>query len=376
MSVAPPSTPLRAAARLLAPLLALAAAPGCGVGDGEAESVGGPPAPSVEVMQVAAALLRDAATFSGQLSAENSVVVKPETSGVVEEILFEEGHDAVADQVLIRLRSQEQEARVRESKANLALAREVYDRTHQLATKRAASRAAQDEASAQLAVAEARLELAEVELERTRIRAPFDGVLGMRLVAPGDRVDDDTPLVQIDAVDRLQVSFAISELGILFTRVGAPVEVRVAPYPNEVFPGEVFFVSPTLDPATRRIVAKAWVPNADRRLRAGLFASVDMEIDRRENAIRVPESAIVFDRQGTYVWKLDAEDRASRVPVQVGLRQGGRVEVSLGLLPGDRIVTAGTHKVQEGKQVAVAAPHPPPAGQAQSEPPAGVGEGT
>jgi membrane fusion protein (multidrug efflux system) len=181
--------------------------------------------------------------------------------------------------------------------------------------------------------------------------------------------------VQIDAVDRLQVAFAISELGILFTRVGAPVEVRVAPYPGETFRGEVFFVSPTLDPSTRRIVAKAWVPNEGRRLRAGLFADVDMEIDRRENAILVPETAVVFDRQGTYVWRLDAEDVATRVPVETGLRREGRVEITLGLQAGDRIVSAGTHKVQEGEKVVASVEGAAAAGQARRRA-ATAGQGT
>jgi membrane fusion protein (multidrug efflux system) len=277
--------------------------------------------------------------------------------------------------VLYRLKSDEARARLAEAQANLALAREVYARTSKLATRDAASAAAKDQATAQLGVAQARLELAQLELARTEIRAPFAGALGQRLVSLGDRVTDETPLVQLDAVQRLQVSFAISELGILFTRVGAPVEVRVAPYPGESFHGEVFFVSPTLDPATRRIVAKAWVPNPDGRLRAGLFASVDMQVDERENAIVVPESAVVFDREGTYVWKLLEGDVATRVPIQVGLRKDGRVEVTLGLQPGDRIVTAGTHKVSEGKKVAVVAPSGSAHGQASRAPAQGVASG-
>jgi membrane fusion protein (multidrug efflux system) len=150
----------------------------------------------------------------------------------------------------------------------------------------------------------------------------------------------------------------------------------VSPYPQEIFPGEVFFVSPSIEPATRRVIVKAWVPNQQRRLRPGLFANIDLEIGQRERAIVVPESAIVFDREGTYVWKLDADQVPTRVPVQVGLRRAGRVELTLGLQPGDTIVTSGTHKVMAGKKVAVAAPLS--TGQAQQLAPKGdsVGEGT
>jgi membrane fusion protein (multidrug efflux system) len=225
-------------------------------------------------------------------------------------------------------------------------------------------------------VAEARVDVARVALDRMRVRAPFDGVVGMRLVSPGDRITAKTELVQIDAVDRLQVTFGIAEVGILFARIGAPVEVRVAPYPQEVFPGEVFFVSPSIEPASRRVIVKAWVPNPHRRLRPGLFANIDLEVGRREGAIVVPETAVVFDREGTYVWKLDAENVPTRVPVQLGLRRTGRVEVTLGLEAGDAIVTTGTHKVMAGKKVALAAPLS--MGQARHGAPRGgaAGEGT
>jgi membrane fusion protein (multidrug efflux system) len=363
--------------RLCAVLTALGAAfAGCGLEGDSGDSEGDPPAPTVELVTVDVELLRDMSTFSGQLGAEHSVLVKSETDGVIESVLFEEGQAVEEGAVLFRLRSREQAARLREAQARQALAHEVYKRTHKLAARDAVSAAAQDEVAAELAVAKARVELARVALDRTDIRAPFDGMLGMRLVSPGDRITDEDPLVQIDAVDRLQVSFSISELGILFTRVGASVEVRVAPYPGEIFRGEVFFVSPTLDPATRRIIAKAWVPNQDRRLRAGLFAKIDMQVDERERAILVPEAAVVFDREGTYVWKIDADGVAARVPVETGLRASGRVEVTLGLQTGDRIVSAGTHKVKEGKKVVVAAPTRVPSGQAWREPAPRAGEGT
>jgi membrane fusion protein (multidrug efflux system) len=130
-----------------------------------------------------------------------------------------------------------------------------------------------------------------------------------------------------------------------------------------------------MEPATRQVIVKAWVPNEKRRLRPGLFADVDLEVGRREGAIVVPESAVVFDREGTYVWKLDADHVPTKVPVQLGLRRDGRVEVTLGLAPGDAIVTTGTHKVMAGKKVALAAPLS--VGQAQrGASPGSAGEGT
>jgi membrane fusion protein (multidrug efflux system) len=310
---------------------------------------------TVELLKVEPQLLRDTATFSGQLDSEYSVELKAETNGVVEEVLFDEGQTVKRGAVLFRLRDDEQRARLSEAVANRDLAQEVWDRTQQLVSRDAASAAQKDRAAAELAVARARVDLARVGLDRTRISAPFDGVVGARRVAPGDRITDKMALVRIDKIDRLQLSFAITEQGVAFARTGAKIDVRVRPYPDEVFSGEVFFVSPSLDPATRRLILKAWVQNPDHRLRPGLFANVELELAQRENSLLIPESAVVFDRAGTYVWRVHGEI-AERVPIEIGLRKHGRVEVTLGLQPGDTIVTAGTHKVIEGRKLRAAAP--------------------
>lgn len=368
--------PARARLRRGIALATAAFAAGCGgTGSDEGGSFDASPV-TVEAVRVDPEMLRDVATFGGQLSAENSVQVKAEASGIIEAIRFDEGQQVAQGDVLFQMRDDEEVARLREAEATLRLARHVHERTQELATRDAVSQAQRDQVAADLAVAEARVDVASVALERTRVRAPFDGVIGMRLVAPGDRVTTKDALVQIDAVDRLQVTFGIAEVGILFAHVGAPVEVRVSPYPQEIFPGEVFFVSPTIEPASRRVIVKAWVPNPHRRLRPGLFANIDLEVGRREGALVVSESAIVFDREGTYVWKLDGANVPEKIPVELGLRRGGRVEVTLGLQPGDTIVTTGTHKVMAGKKVALVAPLS--TGQAQQRRPAdgSSGEGT
>jgi membrane fusion protein (multidrug efflux system) len=202
--------------------------------------------------------------------------------------------------------------------------------------------------------ARARADLAKVELERTEIRAPFDGLIGRRLVSPGERVSNETPLVRLDATSRLKLVFAVPERIISLIRPGLPVGIAVAPYPGRTFPGEVFFVAPTVDPANRQMIAKAWVPNASGELRPGLFATIQLEIANRDDALVVPEAAIVYDAQGDFVWRLGADNVAERAPVTVGIRRDGRAEVIAGLAPGDRVVSAGTNKVIPGQPVQVA----------------------
>ena len=330
--------------------------------------------PTVEIQRLEPELLRDTALFGGQLGSESSVMLKSEVEGIVAAIEFQEGQRVEEGAILVRLRSDEQGAQLREAEANLSLAVADAKRAEQLITRNATAQSKRDQAVAKLGVAQARLELARVALQRTRIRAPFDGVVGMRLVAPGDFVTDKDSLVQIDAVDRLQAYFAMSEFLLPFAKVGFPVEVMVSPYPGERFPGKVFFVSPTLETNSRRIMVKAWVPNGHGKLAAGLYANIEVEIRRQENALILPESAVVADRLGTFVWRIGDDELAERVPIEVGLRKEGKVEVTRGLHAGDRIVTAGTHKVSVGKKVATAALLP--SGQASAQTEGEAGEGT
>jgi membrane fusion protein (multidrug efflux system) len=159
--------------------------------------------------------------------------------------------------------------------------------------------------------------------------------------------------VRLDAVDRLQVTFGISDEGLPHAHPGLRVEAWVRPYPGEKFPGEVFYVAPTLDPRNRRIFVKAWIDNKDHRLAPGLFANVDLVVRRVEQAMVVPESAVAQDEQGTYVWQVDEDDRVARQPIEIGVRERGIVEVLQGLRPGTRVVSAGTHKVAEGMHVEI-----------------------
>jgi membrane fusion protein (multidrug efflux system) len=161
-------------------------------------------------------------------------------------------------------------------------------------------------------------------------------------------VDHESVLVSFHAVDRLQLIFTIQSAGFALGRQGDVIHARVFTYPGERFPGEVFFISPTVDPSTRRMILKAWVSNIDHRLKPGMFANVDVEIARRDNALVLPETALVYDRSGTYVWRLNEDQRAEKIPVQIGLRQKGTVEIVEGLAAKDMVVVVGTHKVTAG----------------------------
>lgn len=319
-----------------------------------AETPQGPPPAVVELTTVQPVPFHDTIELVGQLEADESVVLKPEAQGVVGSIEFQEGQEAKRGELLIRLRDEEQRARLAEAVATLLLAEDDYRRAQSLAKQRTLSPAELDAATSRLNAARARRDLAQVELDRTEIRAPFDGVLGARLVSPGDRVDTDTELVRIDALSRLRLLFSLPEIAVPLAKVGLPLEIEVAAFPGRSFPGEVYFVAPSLDAANRRLLLKAFVSNEERTLRPGFFADVQLELPGRDDAIVVPEAAIAYDAAGPFVWRIDENDVAAHVPVTLGIRRDGRVEVTRGVAAGDRIVAAGTHKVVSGGAVRAA----------------------
>ncbi len=314
----------------------------------------GPPPPVVEVATIERGSVDEGLSLVGQLEADESVMLRPETDGVVATVGFREGQHVEQGAVLFRLRDAEQRARLREAEAQVIVTKQAWQRASALAGERILSAAEADQALANRDAARARLDLARVQLDRMTIRAPFAGMLGRRLVSPGDRVTESTALVQLDAVSSLKVAIPVPEQIVDRVKIGMPFTLSVAPFPGERFPGTVFFAAPSLDPTNRQLLLQGRVPNPDRRLRPGFFATVQLETARADDVPVAPESAVVYDPQGTFVWRVGVEGAVERVPVVVGLRREGLVEIRSGLEVGDRVVSAGTNKVVAGRPVRIA----------------------
>jgi membrane fusion protein (multidrug efflux system) len=350
------SVPRILTAALLAAVAAGAAC--CGSGTASDAKGQGPLLPVVEVLRITPETIPNDAELMGQLEPEDSVMVRSEMAGIVDSVDFREGEPVEKGQVLFRLKDGEQRARLHEAEAELRLAEDSHRRTRGLAERNVVADAQLERVTAELEAARARLEFARVSLARTEIVAPFDGLAAVCLVSVGSRLEPETDLVQVDALSTLELVFTLPEEVLPLARTGIPIELAVAPFPGERFPGEISFVAPSLNPRTRQLLVKGRVPNADLRLRPGLFAKVYARIGDREKVIMLPADAVVQGSEGGFVWRLDENDVAQAVDVEVGLRQGGRVEIRSGLAPGDDVVVAGTNKLGPGVRVerATAAP--------------------
>jgi membrane fusion protein (multidrug efflux system) len=322
----------------------------CGGAGDDAGGPPGPPPPAVEVLTLAKQPFREQAELLGELQAESSVLVRSEVPGIIESVELTEGAEVAKGDVLFRLRDREEAARLREAEAEFALAREDYERTAALESRNAAAAAQVDRVRANLEMARARADLRRVELDRKQILAPFAGRVGARLVSPGARIKADDGLVRLDAMDPLALVFTIPEGVLPLARIGAEFELEVAAFPERRWPGEIRFIAPNVDSASRRILIKGRVPNPDRTLLPGMFARVRATLGERD-ALLLPEEALVADAAGAFVWRIGADDKAERVTIEIGTREPGRVEVRAGLAAGDRVVVAGTHKVRAGSAV-------------------------
>lgn len=326
-----------------------------------------PPMP-VKAVPVSRETLKVEVNAIGTLRADETVMVRPEIAGRVATIHFREGQAVRQGEPLVTLDQGEYQAQLAGSVAQVRLEETSYRRLQDLDTRKMTSPQILDEAKARLDAARAAQTLNQVRLDKTVIRAPFDGVIGLRLVSPGAYVKPGDDLANLESLGLMKLDFRVPELYLARLAPGQSLTARVDAYPEQGFEGTIYAIDPALDPETRTVLLRARLPNKGGQLRPGLFARVGLVLERRENALVVPEQAIVPQGQKTFVYRV-VEGKAAMTPVTLGLRQPGEVEIVQGVSAGDLVITEGQLKVRDGAAVSV----PPPAG--NPPPPANMTKG-
>jgi membrane fusion protein (multidrug efflux system) len=328
---------------------------------------------AVETIKVAMRALPQGITAVGSLRSEESVVVRPEIAGRVSEILFREGQTIAKGQAIFRLDSSVQRADHERAKANLTLSKSKYERAVDLRNKGFVSTQALDESDNNLKVAQADLELTTARLDKAEIRAPFTGVLGLRLVSVGDFVKEGQDMVNLEQIDPLKVDFRVPEIYLSQVQAGQSLQIMLDAMPGRTFEGKVFAINPLLDAAGRAIVIRAQLPNDAGKLRPGQFARVRLFTKANTDALTVPEQAVVPAGDEFYIFRV-VEGKAQRVKVDLGQRRDGLVEVVRGLTANDTVITAGQFKVREGVTVRAAVEPPGAPKAAGADAPAAAGK--
>jgi membrane fusion protein, multidrug efflux system len=290
-------------------------------------------------------------TAVGSLRSYESVIIRPEIAGRIAEFRFEEGERVERGQPLVVLDDSVWRAVVEQVQAALELSQANYDRAVDLLERKVGTTKARDEAFSQMRVDQAELELAKARLDKSLIRAPFDGVVGLRRVSVGDFVNAGDDIVNLEQIDPLKADFRIAESYLGAVRPGQRIELGVDAFPGQAFTGEVYAIDPLIDESGRSILLRARLPNPEHVLRPGLFARVTLVLNERDNAIQVPEQALVPQGQEQFVFRV-VDGKAAFTKVEVGIRREGMVEITAGLGPKDEVVTAGQLKIRDGAEVA------------------------
>lgn len=334
----------------------------CGAEEKKEEIVAAP----VVVARAAVSDVEDRIGGTGELAAPDRAAIAAEVDGRITEVRVDEGSKVAAGALLLeidpekrRLDADSARAQLRDAEASFVVAQREYERAKALHEQGIASDSLLDLRGTELSRAEARRDTSEAQrgvaeklLRDASVRAPFAGLVAKREVSRGDYVRPGQALLEVVALDPIEVEFTVAERDSARVVLGQPVEVSVAPYPDERFLGEVSAVSPVIDPRTRTMRVKARIPNADGRLRPGLFARTDLGVAKRSGAVFVPVEAVLQRADGQVLFTVGADERVKRVVVKTGVEREGQIEITEGLAGDASVVVRGHTALVDGVLVA------------------------
>ena len=334
-----------AASSPVAPL----AGPGAATGS---PGAGAARASAVEVAKVQTQLLVDETQAVGSLRSRQGVMLRPEVAGRVKQIFFNDGQRVLKGQLLVQFEDQLQLAQVSQARAELSIAEANHKRNQELVGQNFISKRSLDESGAALEVARAKLSLADATLQRLKVLAPFDGIAGLKQINVGDYLKDGADMVNIEDLDAVLLDFRLPERFQAKIRAGQKAQLTVDALPGRPFTAIVQAVDPLIEANGRSVGVRGCIDNRQQALRPGMFARVNAVFGSRENALVIPEEAVIPQGGRSFVVKVVAGEKpdtliSERVAVRLGLRLPGKVEVLEGLAEGDTVVTAGHQRLQK-----------------------------
>ncbi|GAB4185517.1 MAG: efflux RND transporter periplasmic adaptor subunit [Wenzhouxiangellaceae bacterium] len=314
------------------------------------------PSIPVEISQVGTGTVAASYEGTATLEPERQATVVAKTTGVVLEILAEEGDSVSAGQIIARLEQDQYALEAERARANLERLENELERATELHKRQLMSADEYERARFDTAAQRAAYNLAKLELDRTEIRAPISGVISERLVKVGNLITQHEPVFRIDDFSPLWAILHVPERELNTLQQGQPVALNLDAYPAEQFSGRVLRISPVVDPATGTFKVTAEISDETGRIKPGLFGRVQIIYDRRDNVPVVSKGAVLSEDGRNAVFVLAADNTVQRREITLGYEQNDVVEVIDGLTPGDRVVTAGKGSLRDGATVEVIQP--------------------
>jgi membrane fusion protein (multidrug efflux system) len=295
---------------------------------------------------------------TGTLRAMQGAELSSDLSGIVDQINFKSGGDVAKGAVLLRLRSEDDAAKLQQLQSAANLAQTNYQRDLRQLSAQAVSRATVDTDRSTLRSAQAAVDAQQATIAKKTVLAPFAGHLGIREVDLGQYLAAGTAIVSLQALDPIFVDFYVQQQDVARITNGETVALSVEGYPGRAFTGTIQAVNAQIDSATRTLQVRAVVQNQDHALLPGMFATVEMTVGKPEQLITLPQTAISFDPYGSTVFVVkDKTVDGHRTQfvhqqfVQTSQTRGDQVAVTKGLKAGDVVVVAGQTKLRNGTTV-------------------------
>ncbi len=268
-----------------------------------------------------------------------------ETSGKVVGIFFREGSRVKKGELLAKINDRPLQAQLQKLRAQRKLVEEREYRQRQLLDRDAISRESYDQVATELETLEAGFFLVEARIAETELRAPFDGIVGLRMISEGAYASTQTKIVQLVKISPLKIEFSIPERYAGEVVAGFPISFQIDGV-QKTFEAQVYAIEPKVDINTRTIVARALYPNTNEELKPGRFASVRARLSQIENAVSIPTQALIPEMEGEKVFILK-NGRARQIRVETGLRTESHIQIRSGLNFGDTLLTTATLQLRE-----------------------------
>jgi membrane fusion protein (multidrug efflux system) len=308
----------------------------------------------VSVETVAGQRFAETITATGTLLAQEGVELQAETNGRVIRIHFREGSKVRAGDLLVKLNDEDLRASLERAlrRQELAVVRER--RLAQLVREHLVPQDDYDIARSEMLVQDSEVGLIRAQISKTEIRAPFDGVVGLRHVSEGAFVNATTRVATLQQIDRLKIDFAVSERYAPRIAAGQTVSFRVAGS-DHAHVGHIYAIDPRIDAATRAVLVRAQCENTEGRLLPGSFANLELTVAEIPDALLIPAEAVEPGVDGKLVYVV-RDGIAHRRRVQIGQRTAHAVQVVDGLAAGEQIVVSGLQQMDDGVAVEVLRP--------------------
>jgi membrane fusion protein (multidrug efflux system) len=286
---------------------------------------------------------------SGTILPDEEVDLSFETSGKIVGINFSEGTRVKKGELLAKMNDRPLQAELLKLEAQKKLSQEKEFRERSLLDKDAISRESYDQVATDLQTLEADILLVQARIAETELRAPFDGIIGLRMLSEGSYATPSTKIVRLVKVKPLKIEFSIPERYAGEIKPGFPIEFKVDGR-TETFKASVYAVDPKIDIKTRTIVVRALYPNTNEELKPGRFTSISMQLSKINNAIAIPTEALIPEMEGEKVFVYQA-GKAASVKVTTGLRTASSIQILSGLKFGDTLLTTGILQLRQGLPV-------------------------